>query len=95
MSVSITLEDDLDISRGDMIGRPNNQPTVSQDIELMICWMGDQPLVNRGKYTIKHTSKEARCMIKDVQYKVDINTLHRLENDNQIQRYDANRKVFT
>ena len=50
--------------------------------------MSENPLVNRGKYTIKHTSKEARCMIKDVQYKVDINTLHRLENDNQIQCND-------
>lgn len=88
MSVTVTLEDDIDISRGDMIVRPKNQPNVTQDVEIMLCWMSENPLVNRGKYTIKHTSKEARCMIKDVQYKVDINTLHRLENDNQIQCND-------
>ena len=84
MSITLTLQDDLDISRGDMIVRPNNQPKVGQDIDLMICWMSETPLIPRGKYTLRHTSKEARCMIKEVQYKVDINTLHRKEDDLQI-----------
>ena len=68
----MTLEDDIDISRGDMIVRENNQPSISQDIELMICWMDEKPLQPRGKYTIKHTAKEARCMIKDIVYKIDL-----------------------
>lgn len=84
MSITLTLQDDLDISRGDMIVRPNNRPKVEQDIDLMICWMSETPLTPRGKYTLRHTSKEARCMIKEIQYKVDINTLHRKEDDLKI-----------
>lgn len=81
MSVTITLEDDIDISRGDMIVKPENQAKVSQDIELMLCWMNDKPLTPRGKYRLRHTSRDARCIIKDVRYKVDVNTLHRVEGD--------------
>ncbi len=81
MSVTITLTDNIDISRGDMIAKPENQPRASQDIELMLCWMNDKPLVPNGKYKIKHTSRDARCVVKDVKYKVDINTLHRVEGD--------------
>jgi sulfate adenylyltransferase subunit 1 len=81
MSVTITLEDDLDVSRGDMIVRVKNQPEILQDIEMMVCWMGEKPLLNRGKYTIKHTTKSVRCIIKEILYKVDINTLHRDTKD--------------
>ena len=88
MSITLTLEDDIDVSRGDMIVRPKNQPEVIQDVEIMLCWMSETPLINRGKYTLKHTSKEARCMIKDIQYKVDINTLHRLEDEKEIKCND-------
>ena len=88
MSITLILEDDIDVSRGDMIVRPKNQPKVIQDVEMMLCWMSETPLINRGKYTLKHTSKEARCMIKDIQYKVDINTLHRLEDDKEIKCND-------
>jgi sulfate adenylyltransferase subunit 1 len=84
MSVCMTLEDDIDISRGDMIVRSNNSPKVSQDIDMMICWMNEKKLVLNGKYAIKHTSKDARCIIKDIKYKVNINTLHRLEDDKEI-----------
>jgi sulfate adenylyltransferase subunit 1 len=77
MSVTLLLKDDLDISRGDMIIRENNQPNQSQDIDLMLCWFNEQPLKIKGKYTIKHTTKEARCIIKEIQYKLDINSLHR------------------
>ena len=54
MSVTIHLEDDLDVSRGDMLCRPNNQPTVGQDLDAMVCWMSDRPLLTRGRYAIKH-----------------------------------------
>jgi len=74
-SVTITLEDDIDVSRGDMIVKKNNEPKVSQEIDLMVCWFNERPLISRGKYTIRHTSKDARCMIKDIVYKVDVNTL--------------------
>ncbi|MDK3257102.1 sulfate adenylyltransferase subunit 1 [Blastococcus capsensis] len=80
MSVTIRLEDDIDISRGDMICRPHNQPTVSQDLEAMVCWMGDEPMRPGGKYAIKHTTRPARTMVKDLRYRLDINTLHRDES---------------
>lgn len=88
MSVTMTLEDDIDISRGDMIVRPNNQPESSQDLEVMLCWLNPKPPVPRAKYYIQHTSNEARAMIKDILYKVDINTLHRMEDDKDINMND-------
>ncbi len=91
MSVSITLEDDIDISRGDMIAKPDNQPQTGQDIDLMVCWLNQQPLQLNGKYTIKHTTKEARCIVKEIKYKVDINTLHRKEDDFDIGLNDIGR----
>ncbi|ADE15509.1 sulfate adenylyltransferase, large subunit [Nitrosococcus halophilus Nc 4] len=80
MSVTFTLEDDIDISRGDMIVKPANQPQVAQDIELMVCWLNEAPLVPGGKYALKHTTKEARCVVKEVRYKLDITSLSRLED---------------
>ena len=91
MSVTITLEDEIDISRGDMIVRENNQPTVDQDLDVMICWMNEKPLQLRGKYAIKHTSNDARCIIKEIKYKVDINTLHRMEEEKDIRMNDIGR----
>jgi sulfate adenylyltransferase subunit 1 len=91
MSVSIRLEDEIDISRGDMLVRENNQPSSGQDIDIMICWMNERPLQHNGKYIIKHTTREARCIIKEVLYKVDINNLHRLEDDRQIGLNDIGR----
>jgi len=79
-SVIVRLEDEIDISRGDMICRVNNQPDSAQEIDAMVCWMSDKPLQLRGKYTLKHTSKDARCMITDIVYKVDINQLTRAED---------------
>jgi bifunctional enzyme CysN/CysC/sulfate adenylyltransferase subunit 1 len=77
MSVTIRLEDDVDVSRGDMICRPQNAPRPSQDIDAMICWMSPTPLQPRQKLSIKHTTRTARTMIKDVQYRLDVNSLHR------------------
>lgn len=91
MSITLTLEDEIDISRGDMIVRPNNQPKVDQDIDIMICWMSEKPLIHKSKYAIKHTSKEARCMVKEIKYKVDINSLHRNEEDKEIKCNDIAR----
>jgi sulfate adenylyltransferase subunit 1 len=91
MSVVMTLEDNIDISRGDMIAKPLNQPESTQDIEMMVCWLNPKPLNMGGKYVIKHTTNEARCIVKDVRYKVNINTLHRIEGDNSIGLNDIGR----
>jgi bifunctional enzyme CysN/CysC len=79
MSVTIRLTDEIDISRGDMICRPNNQPAVSQDVDAMVCWMGDEPMRPGGKYAIKHTTRAARTMVKSLRYRLDVNSLHRDE----------------
>ena len=91
MSVTLTLEDEIDISRGDMIVRENNQPNITQDVDIMVCWLNEKPLQVRGKYAIKHTSNDVRCIVKEVKYKVDINTLHRLEDDQEIKMNDIGR----
>jgi sulfate adenylyltransferase large subunit len=77
MSVTVRLEDDLDVSRGDMICRPANAPRPSQDIDAMICWMSPDAMRPRQKLAIKHTTRMGRAMIKDIQYRLDVNTLHR------------------
>jgi sulfate adenylyltransferase subunit 1 len=91
-SVTLLLEDDIDISRGDMIVRKNNQPDVGQDIDLMVCWFDNtRPLQLRGKYAIKHTTQDVRCIIKDIRYKMNINTLHRDLDDKIINMNDISR----
>jgi len=77
MSVTVRLEDDVDVSRGDMICRPQNAPSPSQDIDAMVCWMATTPLQPRQKLAIKHTTRMARALVKDVQYRLDVNSLHR------------------
>ncbi|POH74884.1 sulfate adenylyltransferase subunit CysN [Arthrobacter glacialis] len=77
MSVTICLEDDVDVSRGDMICRQNNRPTVAQDIDAMICWMGSTPLEPGQRLAIKHTTRNARALVQELQYELNINTLHR------------------
>ncbi len=84
MSVVMTLEDEIDISRGDMIVRTNNQPEVDQDLDIMLCWMHEDKMIPKGKYTLKHTTNDVRCIVKKVHYKMDINTLHRMEDDLEI-----------
>ncbi len=91
MSVAIELEDDIDCSRGDMIVREGNQTDVTQDIEVMICWFNPRPLQLRGKYALMHTTQEARCVIKEINYKLDINTLHRNLDDLSIGMNDIAR----
>jgi bifunctional enzyme CysN/CysC len=85
MSVTIRLADEIDVSRGDMICRPNNQPTSSQDVEAMVCWLSEaSSLAPRAKLTIKHTTRSARAMVTDVHYRLDVNTLHRDENADRL-----------
>lgn len=91
MSVSITLEDDVDVSRGDMIVRSNNKPEALQDIEVMLCWLNNTPAKPRAKYTIKHTSNDQKAMIKEVVYKVDIHTLGRNNEDKELQMNDISK----
>ncbi len=94
MSVTMLLEDNIDISRGDMIVRENNVPEVTQDLEVMVCWFNERPLQPRGKYAILHTTQDVRCIIKDIRYKVNINTLHRDEEDKFIKMNDIARVVI-
>jgi bifunctional enzyme CysN/CysC len=77
MSVSLRLDDDLDVSRGDMIARPANRPTVSDVFDATICWMSERPLRQGARYAIKHTTRSARAVVRQLRYRIDVNTLHR------------------
>ena len=92
-SIVVTLNDEIDISRGDMLVSPNNLPQSSQDIDVMLCWLNERPLQPNGKYALKHTTRDARCMVKEVTYKMDINTLRKHEN-NTIGMNDIGRVVL-
>ena len=94
MSVTMLLEDDIDVSRGDMIVRENNVPDVEQDLEVMVCWFNERPLQPRGKYALIHTTQDVRCIVKDIRYKVNVNTLHRDEDDKFIKMNDIARVVI-
>ena len=91
MSVNMTLEDEIDISRGNMIVRENNVPEVGQDLEVLVTWMSQTPLRSRTKVVIKHTTNECLGMIKEIKYKIDINTLHRIEDINSLEMNDIAR----
>jgi len=92
MSVAVTLVDEIDISRGDMLVKPNNPPAPRQDVEAMICWFSaDKTLTARGKFILRHTTKEVKAIIKDVRYKVNINTLHKIEADLEFTLNDIGR----
>jgi bifunctional enzyme CysN/CysC len=85
MSVTIRLADDIDVSRGDMLCRPHNQPTIGQDVDAMICWMSEKRAVQAGdKLALKHTSRWVRGLVKHLHYRLDVNTLHRDETANML-----------
>lgn len=84
MSVTLTLEDEIDISRGDIIAKPNNHPQAEQDVDLMLCWMNQRPLHVNSKFHVRHTTKDVRGVLKEVQYKLDINSLQRVEHVDQL-----------
>lgn len=90
-SVTITLEDEIDISRGDMLVRENNMPQVEQEFDVMLCWMNEKKLVPRGKYILRHTSRECKCIVKETKYKLNINTLQRITDDLELGLNDIGR----
>jgi bifunctional enzyme CysN/CysC len=91
MSVTVHLADDLDVSRGDLLCRPNNQPIVGQDLDAMVCWMSDRPLAARSRYAIKHTTRWGRAVVTDLLYRLDVNTGHRDETAPELKLNDLGR----
>jgi sulfate adenylyltransferase subunit 1 len=91
MSISITLEDDIDISRGDMIVKTHNKPESKQEFDAMLCWLNNSPARDRAKYTIMHTTNEQKAMIKEVLYKIDVNSYNRIKEDKQLNMNDISR----
>jgi sulfate adenylyltransferase subunit 1 len=84
-SIVMTLEDEIDVSRGDMIVKPQNQPRVGQDIDVMLCWFSEKKeLQLGGRYVLQHTSRKVKAIARHVHYKTDVNTLHRVEDDKSI-----------
>ncbi|MBK6777925.1 MAG: sulfate adenylyltransferase subunit CysN [Flavobacteriales bacterium] len=90
-SVVMTLADEIDISRGDVIVGANNLPESSQDVDVMLCWFNERPLLVNGKYAVKHNSRDARCVIKEVKYRMDISSLHKADGDQTIRMNDIGR----
>ncbi|MGB6457232.1 MAG: GTP-binding protein [Streptosporangiaceae bacterium] len=85
MSVTLLLDDDLDVSRGDMFCRPHNKPSVSQDIEAMVCWMTDaRTLTPQSRLLVKHTTRTIKAIVRDLQYRLNVNTLHRDETATEL-----------
>ncbi len=92
LSVTLTLEDEIDISRGNMIVKENSPPKVGQDIEAMVCWFSEKVSPTpRSKFIVRHTSNETKAMVQKINYKVDVNTLHRVENDSTFNLNDIGR----
>ncbi|HEV2760396.1 MAG TPA: sulfate adenylyltransferase subunit CysN [Acidimicrobiales bacterium] len=91
MSVTVRLTDDVDVSRGDMLVRADDQPSTSQDVEAVVCWMIDQPLRQGGRYAIKHTTRWARAMVGDLRYRLDINNLDRDESATELRLNEIGR----
>jgi len=77
MSVVVRLADELDVTRGDLLCRPHNRPTVGQDLSAMVCWMSEAPLRPGTKLALKHTTRWARALVRELHYRLDVNTLHR------------------
>jgi len=95
MSVTIRLADELDVSRGDMICRPNNRPYAGQDIEAMVCWLSEATSLTPGaKLAMKHTTRWGRALVRDIRYRLDVNTLHRAEAPGSLSLNDVGRVVF-
>ena len=87
----MTLEDEIDTSRGDMFVRENNSPQIGQDIEIMVTWMSNTSLQARSKVVVKHTTNESIGIVKELKYKIDINNLHRIENIDKIEMNEIGR----
>jgi len=94
MSVVMELDRDLDIGRGDLVAKPNNQPANAREFEAMLCWLGDKPLDAARPYVLQHTSRETRCRVQTVRYKLDVTTLHRSPDQTALQMNDLARVVL-
>jgi sulfate adenylyltransferase subunit 1 len=93
-SVTITLEDDIDISRGNMIVKPDNMPLETQDVEAIVCWMNPRPLRVNGKYFLRHTTRDVKCVVKEVSYILNINTLEKVAGDTTVKMNDIARVMM-
>ena len=92
LSVTVTLEDEIDVSRGDMLVKPNNQPKVDQNLDAMLCWFSSSKKLAAGsKYLLRHTTKDVQAIVTEVLYKVDVNTLHKVEDDHEFGMNDIGR----
>jgi bifunctional enzyme CysN/CysC len=91
LSVTVQLADDVDISRGDVICRPRNQPTVSRDIDAIVCWMSTSPLRARGRYLVKHTTRTVRAVVAELVHRIDVDTLHHDESATDLGLNDIGR----
>jgi sulfate adenylyltransferase subunit 1 len=94
MSVVMQLTEDLDISRGDMLVRPHNIPFISHNLECMVCWMNTKPLTPGTRYIIRHTTQETKGIVKELHYKIDINTLHRIRKVSQLELNEIGRATI-
>lgn len=94
MSVTVRLEDDVDVSRGDMIARVNNQPNQVQDVDAMVCWMTTGALRPTQKVLVKHTTQTAKAIVRNLVYRLDINTLHRDESAGELGLNEIGRVVL-
>ncbi len=83
-SVTIQLADDIDISRGDSIVKSENKPQVSNELEVILCWMDEKPLITGNKYYLQHGSRLVRSVVKQLEYKLDVNTLQQLPVEGKI-----------
>jgi len=90
-SVTLTLADDIDVGRGDMIVGAHDHPIVAQELDVMLCWMHERPLQPNGKYVLRHTTREARCIVHEIQYKLDINTMDQRTDDKDVRMNDIAR----
>lgn len=91
MAISMTIADNLDISRGDMIVKINNQPNSTQELDIMVCWFAQEPMELNKRYVLKHTTRDVRCILKEIVYKMDIHKLQRIENVQRIGMNDIAR----
>ncbi|GAA5061853.1 bifunctional enzyme CysN/CysC [Thermocatellispora tengchongensis] len=91
MSVTVRLADDIDVSRGDMLCRPHNAPAAVQDLDLMVCWMGERPMRTGATLLVKHTTRTARALVRDLRYRLDVHTLHRERGVGELRRNEIGR----
>ena len=93
-SVTITLEDDIDVSRGDILARPKNLPRCEQEFEAALCWMAEEPMRPRKKYIVKHTTRQVRGFVTELRYRIDVDSLHRDETATELQLNEIGRCII-